>query len=139
VDALLNARAALLLALRDGPGYGIGLVGTLREKSLGRVRLSRGNVYTALRALEAEGLARSWAVVPGARRGSRTRVYYELTPRGLAVAQVQARALAAILGSVATATDPRDRASMATRIRRSAELSAFVLDLGDRMRRRLAR
>jgi DNA-binding PadR family transcriptional regulator len=137
MDKLLSTRAALVQTLRRGPGYGIDLIRRVRRETSGQVRIGRGNVYLALRSLEREGLLRNWEVVPGGRRGSRARVYYELTAKGVAVAEAHRKAVAGLLASTATAK-PVSLTLMVRRIRSCAEVSAFVLDLRDRMRKALA-
>jgi DNA-binding PadR family transcriptional regulator len=135
VEALLGAKAALLLALSQGPGYGAGLIEKVRDGTLGHVRLGRGNVYTALRALESGGLVTSWRVVPGGRRGSRARVYYELTPKGVGVAREQKRAFAGLLAPAAPTPSAAEAALMGDRLRRCSEVSAFALGLRDGLQR----
>ncbi|HUG53718.1 MAG TPA: helix-turn-helix transcriptional regulator [Vicinamibacteria bacterium] len=134
MDALLNARAALLQALFEGPGYGVALTRRVAERTSGHVRLGHGNVYAALRALERDGLVRSWTVVPGGRRGGRARLYFELTPRGLAVSGAQRKALAGLLAP--PAADPTAEALrlMRERLEACSELSADVMELRHRMR-----
>jgi len=56
-----------------------------------------GTVYRAFESLACKGYLRSWTVVPGGRRGAKIRKYYELTPRGMAAAERQHQALAALL------------------------------------------
>jgi DNA-binding PadR family transcriptional regulator len=87
-----SARAGLLLALRQGPGYGIELLH--RVKRLTGHGLAVGGLYPALEALRRKGFVRRWDVVPGGRRGGRSRRYYELTYKGLLRTQADARALA---------------------------------------------
>ncbi len=38
----LGARTALLLALREGPGFGLELIALVKARTRGRVSLSRG-------------------------------------------------------------------------------------------------
>lgn len=132
---IVTKRTALLLALLDGPGYGAGLIERARSRAAGLVLLGPGTVYPTLRALVAQGLLKSWTVVPRGHRGARSRVYYELTPRGVTAAEGQRQALRAL---VARRPAPRpsaaDVARMRDRIHRSAELGAFVLDLRARTR-----
>jgi len=136
---MVAARTALLQALRRGPGYGRELIRRVRELTGGRVRLAPGSVYPALRALERERLVRSWPVVPGQRRGGRSRTYYELSARGIRAAEVDRGVLGAL------ATQGRESASgtgaaqrMTDRFRRGAELSEFVDVLARAARRRRA-
>lgn len=134
MEALLSARAALLQALFEGPGYGVLLARRVSDRTSGHVRLGHGNIYTALRALEQEGLLRSWTVVPRGRRGARARLYYELTPRGIEVAEAQRRALTGLVNPAWPAPSDEAVALMRSRLEDCSELSAGVLTLRDRMR-----
>ncbi len=51
-----DVRAALLIALLDGPGHGYALIQNLEAKTEGRWRPSPGSVYPALNLLNDEGL-----------------------------------------------------------------------------------
>jgi DNA-binding PadR family transcriptional regulator len=136
MESFLTMRGALLQALLEGPGYGVTLAGRIDQATLGQVRLGEGNLYSVLRSLAGATLVRSWPVTPGGHRGARTRLYYELTGRGIEVATAQRTALAGLVGARASAptTDP---ALAAQRLRRCAELSADVLSLRDRLRKAL--
>ncbi len=74
-----DVRAALLIALLDGPGHGYELIQVLEGKTGGRWRPSPGSVYPTLQLLEDEGLVGS-----GERDGKRT---YERTDAGRAEAE----------------------------------------------------
>ena len=50
--ALVNAGAAVLQALLEGPAYGAALSNLLLKRTSGQVRLGHSNVYAALTALE---------------------------------------------------------------------------------------
>jgi len=130
---MLAARTAVLLALRQGPGYGRELVRRIRSASGGRLRLAEGSVYPALRQLERSRLARSWEVVPGRRRGGRSRTYYELTERGVRASAAAAGTLGALLAPGAGFVPPsvEEVARMRQRLVLGAELSetALVLSL----------
>jgi DNA-binding PadR family transcriptional regulator len=130
---MVTARTAVLLALRQGPGYGRELVRRIRSASRGRLRLAEGSVYPALRHLERSRLARSWQVVPGRRRGGRSRTYYELTERGVRASAAAVAALGALLAPGAGLVPPsgEEIARMRQRLALGAELSetALVLSL----------
>ena len=134
MEALLNARAALLQALCEGPGHGSALAQRVRDLSGDQIRLGHGGVYTALSRLERAGLVRGWTVAPGRQRGARERHTYELTPMGIDVAERQRRALGGVAG-VAHRPDPIEMAAMRERLREASELSAAVLSLRDAMPR----
>jgi PadR family transcriptional regulator PadR len=71
-----QARAALLRALRSGPGYALALIERVKQESDGELDLGDQG-YAALRDLEREGLVESWEgePLPG---GKRPRRYYGL-------------------------------------------------------------
>ncbi len=54
-----DVRAALLIALLDGPGHGYELIGRIETKAEGRWRPSPGSVYPALQALADQDLVTS--------------------------------------------------------------------------------
>ena len=83
METPVGTRTALLLALRDGPGYGLDLIRRVAGRTGGHVRLTAARVYPALQALERERLVRSSVVAPGGRRGARARTYYDLTIAGV--------------------------------------------------------
>jgi uncharacterized protein YjiS (DUF1127 family) len=88
--ARILARLALLDALADlGTTYGAGWTGRsiaahARALSRGAVRFHQGNLYPALRGLEADGFVESWEGLPTASRGWRPPRYYRLTAHGRA-------------------------------------------------------
>ncbi len=69
----------VLDVLRDGPGYGYGIVKRIAEQSKHTIRWHEGTLYPVLHRLERRGLLTSkWT---GPKRG-RQRRYYRLTARG---------------------------------------------------------
>ena len=134
---MVTARAALLQALRGGPGYGRDLIRRINRATGGRVSLAEGSVYPALKALEVRRLVRSWTVVPGRTRGGRARTYYELTVKGIRGARASGEAMVRLAGGYAS--PPPAAAYVARtveRVRRGMELSALGQRLADRMLRR---
>ncbi len=126
MDVPLTTEATLLLALRQGPGYGLELVRRVKTATGGRVRLAAGSVHRALRRLQRSGRARRWTVVPGRQRGARARVYYELTPRGLARAESDVATLRALASPSVEQPTVAEVAAMRGRLREAADASAFV-------------
>jgi len=125
---VVAARTALLLALRDGPGYGRELVRRIHHATAGWKRFAEGSIYPALRQLEAARLVRSWTVVPGRQRGGRARTYYELTERGVGAAEDErARLWRAVAGESCPALTPGQR----ERMRRRLELGAALSESAD--------
>jgi DNA-binding PadR family transcriptional regulator len=122
----LNARTAVLLAL-DRPGYGLQIIERVRQHTAGRIRLRLGSVYPALRDLREQGLVRSWGA-PNPKRGRR-RLYYELTPKGVAAARTLREAIQGLLLPGPDEPSAQELARMRDRLRECLALSAFVLDL----------
>jgi PadR family transcriptional regulator, regulatory protein PadR len=133
---MITARAALLQALREGPGYGRELVRHISRASAGRLRFAEGSIYPALRHLEAARLVRSWEVVPGRRRGGRARTYYELTERGVRVSEADRAALLRLAAPESPhVPDPEECRRMLERIELGADLSDTVGQLSLRVPR----
>ena len=129
---MLAARTALLLVLRDGPGYGRDLVRRIERATGGRA-FAEGSVYPALRRLKADRLVRSWEVVPGRRRGGRARIYYELTERGVRASEIQrTNLLRVVTGDTPRSPGAEEREPMGRRIELGAELSEAAFDLAIR-------
>lgn len=130
MQALLSARVALLLALRDGPGYGRELIRRIDAASGAAVRLSPARVYGALDALRRAGLVSARRVSPGGSRGARSRTYYELTPAGVLASSQQRNALLGLLaGRPLDQPDAAERSRMASRVAAAEELSMLGRDL----------
>lgn len=89
----MSARMALLTALISGKSYGLELIDKIKKSTNGVVSLGAGSVYPALRALEDEGLVRSFDADPSEERGGRPRRYYELTGEGRRAAREQKAAI----------------------------------------------
>ena len=89
---LLNTGTALVVELLRGPGYGLDLIERVRVHGGGRIRLRQGVVYPTLREFSRRKLLRSWSVAtPGS---GRPRTYYNLAPKGLALAHAHRDAIA---------------------------------------------
>ena len=84
-------------------------------------------------------LLRTWKVVPGGRRGGRSRTYYELTYRGLLHAQAEASALGSLLKPKRTTFGPKRPSArlLRTRLEQVSDLIAFTEDL--RLSRKVSR
>ncbi len=124
----MTTRAALLQALRDGPGHGRDLI--RRVKEMAGLSVHPGRVYPALRSLLEEGLIASRHVTPGGARGARSRICYELTPHGVEVSTQQRQLLADFVRRrVPRLPDAAERARMAARLLEMDDLAAFGLRL----------
>ena len=132
---MVDARIAVLLALRQGPSYGSQLVRRIEGLSRGSIRLALGSLYPALRKLERRRLVRSWTVVPRRRRGGRARRYYELTERGVRDSEASRRAIAGLADleprRVVDTAEVIERRSQ--RLELAAELSETMLWMRDRV------
>jgi PadR family transcriptional regulator PadR len=94
----ITTKAALLQALVRGPGYGLDLIDRVRSRTRGRVPLWTGSVYPALRALEREGLVKSYEGETTPERGGRPRRYYKITGLGQKAAMQNREAASAMFG-----------------------------------------
>jgi PadR family transcriptional regulator, regulatory protein PadR len=65
--------AAILAALVPGRGFGLELIDRVRERTNGAIKLNEGTVYPTLKAMEREGLLRSFDGEPVPERGGRPR------------------------------------------------------------------
>ena len=97
MDTPISARTAILMSLIGGRGFGLEIIQRVRERSNGKIILNEGSVYPALKALERDGLLRSYDGEPMPERGGRPRRYYELTGEGRRVATEQRTALLNLL------------------------------------------
>src|SRR5207253_2357127 len=101
MDNPITAKAALLQALIRGPSYGLDLIDRVRQQTGGRVSLYHGNVYPALRALEREGLVKSYEGDTTPERGGRPRRYYKITGQGQKAAMENRATAGAMFGFLA--------------------------------------
>src|SRR6266545_3989869 len=126
VTSPLTTRAALLQVLRQASSYGSELFRRFERASAGRVRLGAARAYPVLKELRPVGLVKAVRLAPRGRRGGRARIYYELTPKGLAVSTMDRSVLFALLSpsSVLPASET-DRERMAERLLEAEELSEF--------------
>lgn len=129
MQAIVSTKAAILQALADGPRYGRELLRVLPARAPGIVNPRPGTLYRAAEALARGGLLRTWIVTPGGQRGARSRRYYELTLKGAEAAEAQREALTRLLGRPVSRESAEEVGSMAERLRRAADASAFILKL----------
>jgi DNA-binding PadR family transcriptional regulator len=129
----LGARTALLLGLREGPGFGLELIARVKARTRERVSLNRGGTSIALRQLERQGVVRGWIRPTGA--SGRPRRYYELTSRGITEAERAREILDGFLRSDLPSVAASEARRMAERVRRSGEWSALALRVRSAARR----
>jgi PadR family transcriptional regulator, regulatory protein PadR len=89
MDLPVSTKASLLQALIRGEGYGLELIDRVKEMTAGKLVLSQGNAYPALRDMEREGYVKSYHSEPLPERGGRSRVYYRITAAGVCAAAEQ--------------------------------------------------
>jgi DNA-binding PadR family transcriptional regulator len=131
----VTTKVALLQALRDGPAYGKELIRRLKAMTEGGLRPTPARVYPALKVLARDGMLSRRQVSPRGSRGARSRVYYELTARGLAVSTEQRRVLASIVRRFGPPPiDAVERGRMAERLGEADELAELGADLERAMR-----
>ncbi|WP_163998694.1 PadR family transcriptional regulator [Pyxidicoccus caerfyrddinensis] len=98
MDSPVTAKAAILSVLMSGKSFGLEIIDKVKERTGGSVVLNEGSVYPALKAMEREGLLRSFDGEPMPERGGRPRRYYELTGEGRRAATAQQRAVSGLWG-----------------------------------------
>lgn len=106
VTVKLGAESTLLVELLNGEGYGLELIERVQLRSGGAVHLTPGNIYPALRRLEAERLVISKEMPGQPERGGRARISYRLTADGRRSAQAQREGLLAFLAQPAVEPQP---------------------------------
>src|SRR5258706_13138623 len=82
-----RAEFHVLVALREGPRHGYGLMQDVEEHSGGDLKLGPGTLYTAIKRLRASGLIAETDADADRRR------CYKLTRKGKSVAEEEARRL----------------------------------------------
>ncbi len=97
MDTPLSTRIAILAVLMHGRSFGLEIIEKVHTRTHGKIVLNQGTVYPALKALEREGLVRSFEGEPLPERGGRPRRYYELTGEGRRAAVEQKRAIPGVL------------------------------------------
>lgn len=98
MDNPVSAKAALLQVLVEEPGYGFVLIERVRDRTQGRVALSEGNIYPALRALEREHLVTAREEPAPEDRGGRPRRVYSITEVGRRFAEDHREQVAWLFG-----------------------------------------
>jgi DNA-binding PadR family transcriptional regulator len=125
---MVSARTAVLLALRRGPVYGRALIRRIGRVTGGRMRVSAGTVYPALRALRSARLVTAWGVVRGATGGARASITADSLWCGR---RREARALVELADARRRVGGPNQvtRDAMRARLLRVAELADAVARL----------
>jgi DNA-binding PadR family transcriptional regulator len=87
----------ILLALADQDRHGYAIILDVSERTDGAMRLGTGTLYTAIARLLEQRLIEESDERPGEDEDDERRKYYRLTPFGRAVANAEARRLAALV------------------------------------------
>jgi PadR family transcriptional regulator PadR len=96
METPVTARAAILAALVSGESYGLEIIEKVKERTKGAIVLNEGSVYPALKAMEREGLLRSFDGPSMPERGGRPRRLYKITGEGRRVAAEQHSAVTSL-------------------------------------------
>lgn len=88
----------ILLALVDRELHGYAIIKDVERRSGGRVRLSTGTLYAAIKRLLDSGWIEDWDERPDPEQDDQRRRYYCLTSFGRAVAQAEARRMVELVG-----------------------------------------
>jgi DNA-binding PadR family transcriptional regulator len=107
VDAFLPLPTAvfhILVALADGDRHGYAIMQDVAERTAGKVRLSAGTLYSAVRRMLEDGLIEELRESPDpAAPADERRRYYTLTALGRAVALAEARRVTDLLSQAKAA------------------------------------
>lgn len=84
----------ILLALADDARHGYAILKEVETRSHGRLKLSTGTLYAAIKRLLGSGLIEETEARPEAQTDDARRRYYSLTPLGRSVARAETRRMA---------------------------------------------
>jgi DNA-binding PadR family transcriptional regulator len=111
IDAFLPLPTAvfhILVALADGDRHGYAIMQDVAARTEGKVRLSAGTLYSAIRRMLEQGLIEELRSRPHLSSDDERRRYYRLTTLGRDVATAEARRVTAMLSQArATGLIPR--------------------------------
>ena len=111
IDALLPLPTAvfhILVALADRDRHGYSIMQDVAARTDGKVRLSAGTLYSAIRRMLEQGLIAELRESPDPANDDERRRYYGLTRFGREVARAEARRVHDLLGQArATGLIPR--------------------------------
>ena len=95
-NALTESTFFILLSLAEGPRHGYAIMREAEELSDGRVKLSTGTLYGAIKRLLDEGWIRR-AADPEPQGNNRERFAYNLTAEGRRILDAEARRLESLV------------------------------------------
>jgi DNA-binding PadR family transcriptional regulator len=111
LDAFLPLPTAvfhILVALADRDRHGYSIMQDVAQRTDGKVRLSAGTLYSAIRRMLEQGLIEELRTSPDPSNDDERRRYYRLTDLGRAAAAAEARRLNELLSQArATGLIPR--------------------------------
>jgi DNA-binding PadR family transcriptional regulator len=111
IDALLPLPTAvfhILVALADRDRHGYSIMQDVASRTDGKVRLSAGTLYSAIRRMLEQGLIEELRTSPDPANDDERRRYYRLTDVGRAAATAEARRISDLLSQArATGLIPR--------------------------------
>lgn len=111
LDAFLPLPTAvfhILVALADRDRHGYSIMQDVAQRTDGKVRLSAGTLYSAIRRMLEQGLIEELRTSPDPANDDERRRYYRLTDLGRAAAAAEARRLNDLLSQArATGLIPR--------------------------------
>jgi len=84
----------ILLSLADDARHGYAILKEVETRSHGRLKLSTGTLYAAIKRLLGSGLIEETEAGPEAQTDDARRRYYSLTPLGRSVARAETRRMA---------------------------------------------
>jgi DNA-binding PadR family transcriptional regulator len=93
----------VLVALADQDRHGYAIMQDVAERTAGKVRLSAGTLYSAVRRMLEQGLIDELRESPDPASADERRRYYTLTPFGRAVALAEARRVSDLLSQARAA------------------------------------
>ena len=93
----------ILVALADGDRHGYAIMQDVAERTAGKVRLSAGTLYSAVRRMLEDGLIEELRESPDPASADERRRYYTLTGLGRDVALAEARRLTDLLSQAKAA------------------------------------
>jgi DNA-binding PadR family transcriptional regulator len=94
---LTPAMFQVLVALADGEKHGYAIIKEVARRTDGKVRLSAGTLYSAVRRMLEQGLIEELRESPDPASADERRRYYAITALGRAVALAEARRVTELL------------------------------------------
>ena len=87
----------VLVALSDADRHGYAIMQDVAERTAGKLKLSPGTLYGAIKRMLEEGLVKETAERPDPEEDDERRRYYRITPFGRRVAMAESTRLSALV------------------------------------------